>query len=445
MLHPLEIEALKEMAIGAGADPKKVETVIDMRLTFGENKRIVKEFLKAEGKAADLRSELVVQKELDKKMTEALQQDIEAKESVKYKAIAGKKEDINKKMSALRLDIIKEISAYNPYMENITYATLFACMNAKMGKQKSNVINMGKHGIGKSRGTADLLRKLDISDAVIITGFMTPRKVYDTLKQNFCSIICFDEAENIMNDEMAMFILRPAMFGGQVSWLSSRGDAIDSFEFKGTIIANMNHFGVTEAAAAPLFDRTLFHQTNLDNKQIIEKTQAKQTYIMKDDIWAVIKDKITLIRNEGTEELTPAEEDFVMAYIVEIAQQSSVFNKSLSVRAHSRAMLVARCLKSMFLKLDDPIKELFRQIAKPYISYDDADDVAVSILKANPNITRRELSEIISEQKSISERQASRLVKAAIERGVLIAVNRTKVEINKGVKPPTTPAPGVAI
>lgn len=434
-MHPLEIEALREIVSSAGADPKKAETsVIDLRLTYGENKRIIKDWLKAEGKSMDLRTEIVAGKELETKMSAELQAAIEEKEKEKYKAVSGKKKEIDSKVEAMGPEIIKEISAYNPYMENVTYATLFACMNGRIGKQKTNVINMGKHGIGKSRGTSDLLTKLEIADAVIIRGFMTPRKVYDTLKANPSSILCFDEAENIMNDEMCMFILRPAMFGGEVSWLSSKGDALDTFNFTGTIIANMNHFGVTEAAAAPLFDRTLFHQTNLDNVQLVEKMQTKKTYHMNEDIWQVIKDKITLIRGEGLSELTEAEEDYVMAYIVKVASSASVFNKSLSVRAHGRATLVARCLKSLFLRLDAPIKELFEQLSKTYISNDDADDICVKILRQSPNVTRRELAEIISENRQISERQASRQIKAAIERGVLTAVNRTKVVVTPTAK-----------
>jgi len=433
VLHPLEVEALKDIAKAAGADEKKVETVIiDQRLTFDQNKRVLKDWLKGEGKAVDMRSEMVADKELSTRMIDALQEDIEKKETAKYQAIAGRKDSINQKIEVMREDIIKEISAYNPYMENVTYSTLFACMNGKQGKQKTNVINMGKQGIGKSRGTSDLLKKLDIIDAVIIRGFMTPKKLYETLKQNFCSIVCFDEAENIMNDEMSMFILRPALYGGKVSWLTMKGDTIDAFDFKGTIIANMNHFGVTDAAAAPLFDRTLFNGTNLDNKHVVEKIKSAQTYRMNEDVWAIIKDKITLIRTDGVEELTPDESQYVMDFIINIANNATVFNKSLSARARTRAILVARCMKSLFLRFDDKVKEVYEKIAKPYIATDDADDICVRILTQKPDLTRKQLTEIIALQKQISERQACRMVSAALDRGILVAINRVKIQVNKG-------------
>jgi hypothetical protein len=431
-LHPLEIEALNDIIRGSGIDPTKGSKVIDLRLSFAENKRVIREWMKAEGKVTDLRTEIVAEKELTTKMAKALKEETEAKEEEKYVAVSPRKKEINAKIIKNRDAIMKEINDYNPHMTNVTYSTLFAVTNARNGKQKTNVINMGKHGTGKSRGTSDLITKLDISDAVIIRGFMTPKKVYDTLKKHYASTVCFDEAENIMNDEMSMFILRPAMFGGQVSWISSKGEALDSFDFTGTVIANMNHFGVTEAAAAPLFDRCLFNNVNLDNKQIIEKIQSADTYQMNEELWSLIKDKIILIRNEGTDELTKEEEDYVMSYIVEIAASSSVFNKSLSARARARALLVARCLKSLFINFDDKVKELYRTLTKPYISSDDADDICVKLLKSNPKLMRRELAEIISEQKQISERQATRMIRAAIDRGILVAINRTKVVINDG-------------
>ena len=439
-LHPLEIEALKDIVLSAGGNCKiaigdgtpNSNGIIDHRLNFDQNKKIIKEWLKSEGKAVDMRTEMVADKELTSKMTDALQVELATKENAKYQQVVGRKDSINTQIESMRSDILTEIADYNPYMENVTYATLFACMNGKQGKQKTNVINMGKHGIGKSRSTSDLLERLDIVDAVIVRGFMTPKKLYETIKQNFKSIICFDEAENIMNDEMSMFILRPAMFGGKVSWLSSRGDAVDSFDFEGTIIANMNHFGVTEAAAAPLFDRTLFNATNLDNKHVIEKIKSAQTYRMKDEIWEVIKDKITLIRTEGLAVLEDDEKKFVMENIVEVASKATVFNKSLSARARGRAILVARCMKSLFLGLDDVVKGVYKEIVKPYIISDDADDICVRILTQKPDITRKQLTEIISERKSISERQASRLISAAIDRKILIALNRSKIVINTG-------------
>jgi len=52
VLHPLEVEALKDIAKAAGADEKKVETVIiDQRLTFDQNKRVLKGLAQRRGQS----------------------------------------------------------------------------------------------------------------------------------------------------------------------------------------------------------------------------------------------------------------------------------------------------------------------------------------------------------------------------------------------------------
>ena len=435
-MHPLEIEGLRDIVSAAGADKNAVDTVIDLRLNYHQNKRIVKEWLKASGKAVDLRSEMVTEKALDGKMAVAIRTEIEAKEAIKYKAVKGKKEAVQAAISEKKVDIMKEIEAYNPYCSGVTYSTLFAAMNAKQGSQKTHAINKGKQGIGKSRGTSELVSKLDLADAVIIKGYMTPKKLFETLKKNYANMIILDESELIMNDPQALFILRSALYGGEVAWLSSRGESLDQFKFEGTIIANLNHFGVTEAEAAPLFDRTLFNDTQLDNTQIIEKMRSVDTYKMQPELWSLIKDQVTIARNEGLLTLEPPEEEFVMAFIESVVRGGSVFNKSLSTRARARSMLVAKCLKTLYGEFKEPEKELFRTLAKPYISNDDADEITVKLLRSNPKLTRLELAELISENKQISVRQATRLIKAGIDRGILIAINRTKIAINDGTAKP---------
>jgi len=102
LLHPLEVEALKEVASSAGADVKRLEKIIDHRLSFDQNKRVVKDWLKAEGKAVDMRSEMVADKELSEKMIGALQTELGEKEAIKYNQVISKKADIDAKISAMQ-------------------------------------------------------------------------------------------------------------------------------------------------------------------------------------------------------------------------------------------------------------------------------------------------------------------------------------------------------
>jgi hypothetical protein len=191
----------------------------------------------------------------------------------------------------------------------------------------------------------------------------------------------------------------------------------------------MNHFGVAEAESAPLFDRTLFNQNNLDSRQVLEKMKTTKTYQMHTELWNLIKDRIVLLRKEGLEELTEEEEKQVMDYVESLVLTCSVYNKSLSTRAISRARLVTKCVKNLFCGLNDELWALAKDLIKPYVIHDDADDIVVKLLRQNPTLTRKELTELLAEHTSRSERQAYRLVKAAIERGAIKAVNRHQVAL----------------
>lgn len=436
MLNELEKVTLRQMVEQSGKEltDDEFSDIIDENLNWKENKRIIKSYLKGEGHELDLKTELSKERELGSKMAEHHKSVAERESEAQYKEAASRSEDVNKDVLNKTAEIMKEITAYNPHCENITYSTIFASMNANMGRQKTNVINKGKQGVGKSRGSSELVKMLDTPGARIISGWMTPKKLFETLRTYRHALLVFDESELIMNDPQAMFLLRSALYGGSVSWQTSRGEVEDKFQFDGAIIANMNHFSVNQNEADPLFDRVLFNENNLDNQQILEKMKSKGVYQPDDGIWRLVKDRISLVRNDGVAQLTDEESRIVMEYIESLVNVSSVFNKSLSTRAISRARLVAACMKSLFLKLDSDVWALTKKLIKPYIIVDEADDVASSLLNQNKNLTRLELTELIAEKKGISLRQASRLVKASIEKGTLVAVNRSKLALPGDVK-----------
>lgn len=426
-MNELEKECIRSLAKSAGADPEAALSHCDEALSFRENKRVIKDWLKGDGKMVDLRTEIVQEKVLDEAIAKKIEAELQEKEAMAYSEIVTEKESVIKGMDSAFNEVTKEIEAYNPHCSSITYATIFAAMNGRVGQQKTHVINKGKAGIGKSRGTSELVRILGLPDAVILSGYMTPKKMFEILKKHRTSMIVFDESEMIMNNPQALFVLRSALYGGQVSWLSSKGETLDSFNFTGTIIANMNHFGISEHESAPLFDRTLFNQQNLDNRQIMEKMESTQTYKVDKPIWELVRKRVILARTDGLADLEPAEEETVMQNIRELTSNSSVFSKSLSTRTVWKAKLVARCMKTLFGSLRPDVWEAAKRIMKPYISTDDAEDICVKLLKKNPDLSRLEITELIAEEKGISSRQASRMIKAAIDRGVLVAKNRTSL------------------
>ena len=428
-MNEIEKETLRVIMKNSGGNPKELDKIISPTLSYKDNKRIVRDHLKQDKLPIDLKTELVAENAMDEKLSEKFKEDAEKADKSKYDKVKEKKAEIVSDMDKRIKEVMKEVEDYNPHCSNITYSTLFAAMNAHLGKQKTHVINKGKMGIGKSRGTSELVKKLDIPEAKIIKGHMTPKELFNTLKRYRTGMIVLDESEMIMNEPQALFVLRSALYGGSVAWLTSKGEKADAFTFEGTLIANMNHFGVTEAEANPLFDRTLFNENNLDNMQTMEKIKSTTEYKPKDDIWKLLSDKITIRRAEGLAELSPDEEKMVMDFVEDIVKNASVFNKSISTRSIYRARLVAKCIKNLYGPLAGDTLELAKRLIRPYIVTSEVGDICVKLLKQNPNLTRLELTELIGDARQCSERQASRLVKAAIEKGAIVAVNRNVVRI----------------
>ena len=429
MLNGFEKETLLVLAQSAGAEKEEILKQLDERLSFRDNKRVLKRWLKDDGRSVDLRTELIKEKEMGVKAATESKKKMDEEEEKQYKIIEKQKTEITKYIQENKKNIMNEIVKYNPHCENITYTTLMSVMNAKDGNQKTNVINKGKQGIGKSRGTTELVRKLNISDAVIINGHITPKKLFETLRENMYATVILDESEATLSNPTSLFILRSALYGGKVQWLSSKGDLLDSYNFQGTLIANLNYLGINPKEAAPLYDRTLFNENNLNNSQIIEKIRSTQTYTMDKTIWKNIKNKLILIRKDGVNSLEETEKQKVINYITELVAKTSSFSSSLSTRAAAKANLVTRCMKTFYGTLDEDVWELTKKLIKPYEIANNGEDLIVQILKENPTYTRQEITELIAEKKEISVRQASRHIKSAIDKNILIAKNRTTLAL----------------
>ena len=247
MLNGFEKETLLVLAQSAGAEKEEILKQLDERLSFRDNKRVLKRWLKDDGRSVDLRTELIKEKEMGVKAATESKKKMDEEEEKQYKIIEKQKTEITKYIQENKKNIMNEIVKYNPHCENITYTTLMSVMNAKDGNQKTNVINKGKQGIGKSRGTTELVRKLNISDAVIINGHITPKKLFETLRENMYATVILDESEATLSNPTSLFILRSALYGGKVQWLSSKGDLLDSYNFQGTLIANLNYLGINRS------------------------------------------------------------------------------------------------------------------------------------------------------------------------------------------------------
>ncbi len=110
-----------------------------------------------------------------------------------------------------------------------------------LDKQATSLIISGDSGLGKSWRVLKLIKRYDNLDYFIVKGFATPRALYDTLYYNRNRLIIFDDCDSILEDKIAVNILKGALDSYDervISWLAKNSDkSIPSqFDFQGRVI-----------------------------------------------------------------------------------------------------------------------------------------------------------------------------------------------------------------
>jgi len=120
------------------------------------------------------------------------------------------------------------------------------------GKNKSMIIS-GPAGVGKSYGVGQILDNATQVYSTFIKGFVRATGLYKTLYEfrNKGSVIVFDDADSIFNDDISLNLLKAACDTSKkrvISWLSEtrmedeEGERMPrSFEFEGSIIFITNY------------------------------------------------------------------------------------------------------------------------------------------------------------------------------------------------------------
>jgi len=178
-------------------------------------------------------------------------------------------------------DIIDEIIAYNPYSEKITLSTLL------MLNQGVHVLNLGESGIGKSRGSTELLDLIKIP-FYQIASHITPKAFFEILQKD--SHIVVDEGAILLSNKVILNLLLNALWSGKIEWKSGR--EYITHNFKGTIIFNTNRLTRSSFIRA-LIDRIHNNHVVITSKQFIEKIESRNIYKPKMEIWAEIKDRLS--------------------------------------------------------------------------------------------------------------------------------------------------------
>jgi hypothetical protein len=111
-------------------------------------------------------------------------------------------------------------------------------------KVTPSLIITGEGGLGKSYSVTEAINQCELfeNEWVVIKGYSTARGLYNTLYDNRDKIVVFDDCDSILEDRVALNILKSALDSYEVrtiSWQSriSRGDEYpNQFNFTGSVI-----------------------------------------------------------------------------------------------------------------------------------------------------------------------------------------------------------------
>ena len=163
-------------------------------------------------------------------------------------------------------EIVDEIRNYNPHAEKVTLSTLM------MINQKVNILNIGKSGTGKSRGSTELLELIKIH-YTLINGHITPKAFFEILQND--GYILFDESAIVLSNKTILNLLLNALWGKKIEWKNGR--ELLEHEFKGQIIFNTNEISNNRLVMS-LIDRLQANHIELNKEQIREKMESRNSY-----------------------------------------------------------------------------------------------------------------------------------------------------------------------
>ncbi len=108
----------------------------------------------------------------------------------------------------------------------------------------ASAVITGEGGLGKTHSVIECIKSnnLEDKDFVIFKGYSTARGLYNTLYDNNGKLIVFDDCDSILEDKVALNILKSALDSYDkrtISWMSKmpKSDAYpNQFDFTGRII-----------------------------------------------------------------------------------------------------------------------------------------------------------------------------------------------------------------
>jgi hypothetical protein len=151
-----------------------------------------------------------------------------------------------------------------------------------------SLIVTGEGGLGKTHTVKQTLKEcgLDDSDFVFFKGYSTARGLYNTLYDNNGKLIVFDDCDSVLDDKVALNILKSALDSyeeREISWMAkmTKNDPYpNQFDFTGRIIfiSNKKKESIDEA----LLTRSLAVDLSMTPDDKIERMRSILPTILPD-------------------------------------------------------------------------------------------------------------------------------------------------------------------
>ena len=170
-----------------------------------------------------------------------------------------------------------------------------------------SLIVTGEGGLGKTHSVTETIKSNDLSEDkyVFFKGYSTARGLYNTLYDNNDKLIIFDDCDSVLDDKVALNILKSALDSYEtrtISWMAkmNKNDEYpQQFEFTGRIIfiSNKSISDVNEAIRS----RSLTVDLTMTPSDKIERMSAILENILPEYSLEFKKDALSFLSEVSNE------------------------------------------------------------------------------------------------------------------------------------------------
>jgi hypothetical protein len=316
------------------------------------------------------------------------------------------------------LDLIKEISLWNPGCEAITLSTILSKIRVD---GKLHVINSGAPGTGKSYSSIELVKLIDPDNTIFLDNTTTDRGLFEVFMEFPNSDILLDECSTLLRSLRTQDMIKLCMESKPLTW--TKKDTTETTEpFTGTIIINTNIF-ITDSVS----DRCLYNEAVMNRDKALSFLDVYQNKDSKkhEDFIAYCKERI---KDSSNVKLTKKEEQTIIDFVREKISVADE-NQSFSRRIVLRQLNYFERAKKFFKELSPETMKYLFKISEAYITNNHTPSLIEHIL-SNGAMDKPRLVKEVAKRGKYSEQHARRLINEDIKTGKLLLKGK-HVELKK--------------